>query len=112
MSVDELFARFPEIPIDLQDEPVVAEFADKLGDLLAVAQRPNACSTAHDAGNHLYLGLVGPLSYYGYGLATKERVVEDLRILIERRAADPEAFVASLVPEGTVAAEVKGPGCE
>ena len=45
MSVDELFARFPEIPADLRDEPVLAELAAACGELLAVAQRPSNCST-------------------------------------------------------------------
>lgn len=112
MKVDELFARFPEIPVDLRDEPVLAELAAACGDLLAVAQRPSNCSTGHDAGNHFYLKLIGPISFYGYGLATRERVVEDLQTLLAQRHADPEGFAASLLPADAVAAEVKGPGCD
>lgn len=111
MSVDELFARFPEIPVDLRADPVLAELADACGELLAVARRPSNCSTGHDAGNHLYLKLIGPITFYGYGLATRERVVEDLRALIGQCQADPEGFAASLLPAGTVAREVKGPDC-
>ena len=112
MTADELLARFPEIPVDLREEPVLVEFADKLGGFLAVAQRPSPCSTGHDAGNHLYLKLIGPISYYGYGLSTRERVIEDLRALIEQHEADPEGFAATLVPGDTVPVEIKGPGCE
>jgi len=111
MTVQQLLTRFPEIPSDLRDEPVLAEFADRLHDLLSVAQKPSACSTGHDAGNHLYLELVGPITYYGYGLATRERVVDDLRGLIDRHEADPDGFVRSLLPEDVPAEEVKGPGC-
>lgn len=111
MTVDQLLARFPEIPSDLREEPVLAEFADELHDLLAAAQKPSACSTGHDAGNHFYLKLVGPITYYGYGLATRERVVEDLKELIERHEEDPEDFARSLLPGDVRAREVKGPGC-
>ena len=111
MSVDELFARFPEIPVDLRDEPVLAEFAATFGELLAVAERPSNCSTGHDFGNHFYLKLMGPISYYGYGLASRDRVVEDLGALIAQRNADPDGFTASLLPADTVESEVKGPDC-
>lgn len=112
MTVDQLIARFPEIPADLRDEPVLAEFADKLHDLLSVARKPSACSTGHDSGNHFYLELVGPITYYGYGLATRERVLGDLQELIDRHDEDPEALAESLLPEDTRAREVKGPGCD
>ena len=71
---------------------------------------PSNCSSGHDAGNHFYLKLIGPIGFYGYGLATRERVVEDLRALLAQRSADPEGFAASLLPADAVAAEVKGPG--
>jgi len=112
MTVDELFARFPEIPVGLRDEPVLAELAAACGDLLAVAHRPSNCSSGHDAGNHFYLQLIGPISYYGYGLATRERVVGDLRALVAQCNADPDGFAASLLPGDEAKAEVKGPGCD
>lgn len=104
-------ARFPEIPRDLQDDPVLARFAAVLGDLLRVARSPSPCATGHDAANHYYLKLIGPLSIYGYGLATRERVIADLSTLLERHDADPEGFAASLLPAGTADREVRGPGC-
>ena len=112
MSVDELVARFPEIPVDLRDEPVLAEFAAKLGGFLSIARRPSNCSTGHDAGNHFYVKLIGPLTYYGYGLATRERVVEDLRQIIDDHEADPDGYAATLLPDDVAPVEVKGPGCE
>ncbi len=111
MTVNELIARFPEVSVDLADEPTLAEFADTFGDLLSVAYKPGNCSTGHDRGNHFYLALIGPLSYFRYGLATRERVVSDMRALLDRHAADGEGFAPSLLPDDAVAAEVKGPDC-
>lgn len=111
MTAHELIARFPEVSADLAGEPVLARFAETFGDLLAVASKPSNCSTGHDAGNHYYLALIGPLSYYRYGLATRERVVQDLQALLDRHAADPDGFIASLLPADTAVAEVKGPDC-
>lgn len=112
MTVNELIGRFPEVSGDLAGEPTLAEFAATFGELLAVARKPSNCSTGHDAGNHFYLALIGPLSYYRYGLATRERVLRDLRGLLDRHAADPEGFADSLLPAGTSLAEVRGPGCD
>jgi hypothetical protein len=112
MTVAELATRFPEIPADLHDSEVLARFADTLEPLLAMAQRPSPCSTGHDASNHYYLKLIGPLSIYGYGLSTREKVEEQLQELLDRYAADPEAFAGSLLPDDVAASEVRGPGCE
>jgi len=111
MTVNELCTRFPEISLELCDEPTLVEFATTFGDLLAVAQKPSNCSTGHGPVNHFYLKLVGPITYFSYGLATRERVVEDIQQLLDAYATDPEAFVASLLPERTANAEVRGPGC-
>jgi hypothetical protein len=98
MSVDELLARFPEIPRDLQREPVLARFAETLGALLRQAQNPSACTTEYSPAHHYYLKLIGPLKIYMYGLATKEKVLQQLQELLDRHAADPEGFAASLLP--------------
>jgi hypothetical protein len=111
MTVQELIARFPEVSPELAREATLAEFAETFSDLLAAARKPGNCSTGYDPGNHYYLALIGPLSYYRYGLATRERVVDDLRALLDRHAADPQGFAASLLPEDTAVAEVKGPDC-
>lgn len=97
MSVDELLARFPEIPKDLRDEPLLAEFAASFAELLRAATRPSNCSTSHDAANRYYLKLVGPTTIYGYGLATRESLLRDLGELLERQRADPEGFAESLL---------------
>ena len=79
---------------------VNARFADALDPLLRVARCPSPCATDHDRANHYYLKLVGPLSIYGYGLATREATVAEIAALVERHAADPDGFARSLVPDG------------
>jgi hypothetical protein len=111
MIVQELIARFPEIPKDLHQEPLLAQFAEAFGDLLRVAQKPSACSNQYDARNHYYLKLIGPLSIYRYGLSTREKVLGQLQDLLDQQKADPAGFAGSLLPQDTVAKEVKGPGC-
>lgn len=111
MTVEELYARFPEIPADLREEPLLAELAGLCGDLLASARKPSNCSTQHDAANHFYMKLIGPLSIYGYGLSSREKVLGQIGELVERRRSDPDGFAASLLPAGTAERELKGPGC-
>ncbi len=111
MTVAELLSRFPEIPADLRDEPALAELARECAELLAVARQPSPCSTGHDAANHYYLKLIGPLAIYGYGLSSREKVRSQLQELIARRRADPAGFAASLLPQEVADAERKGPGC-
>ena len=111
MTVQELVVRFPEIPEDLHEEPTLSRFAEVFGDLLRAARNPSACATQHDAANHYYLKLIGPMSIYGYGLATRERVLADLQELLDRHEADPHSFATSLLPKDTADSEVRGPGC-
>ncbi len=111
MTVQQLIVRFPEIPQDLHEEPVLAQFAETFGDLLQVAQDPSACSAAHDAGNHFYLKLIAPMKIYMYGLSTKEKVIGQLQALLDQHRSDPEGFAPSLLPADTAEKEVKGPGC-
>lgn len=112
MNVEELVGLFPEIPVDLREEATLAAFAAECGDLLAKARKPSACSTGHDASNHYYLRLIGPLSIYGFGLSTREKLITQLEELIERHRTDPNGFAASLLPEGVVQQEIHGPGCD
>ncbi len=111
MTVEELVGRFPEIPGDLHSEPLVAEFAEAFDGLLWLANKPSACSTQHDAGNHYYLKLVGPMDIYRYGLYTREKVLGEIKGLLDRYRADPDGFAQSLLPADTGVREVKGPGC-
>jgi hypothetical protein len=111
LTARELLDRFPEIPPDLLGEPALEQFAAVFDGLLRRARNPHACSAQYDAGNHYYLKLVGPLAIYGFGLATRERVLADVQALLDRHAADPQGFVAGLVPAGTGSREVRGPSC-
>ncbi len=111
MTITELWARFPEIPAELRGEPTLGEFAATFSNLLAVAQKPGNCSTGYDPGNHFYVKLISPITYLNYGLATRERVVQDMRDLLDAHAANPEGFAASLLPDDTVGVEVSGPNC-
>ena len=97
MTVAELISRFPEISRDLHDQPVLSRFAEAFDELLQVARNPSACATQHDAANHYYLKLIGPMSIYGYGLATREATLAELQQLLDRREADPGGFAASLL---------------
>jgi len=99
MTVQDLVTRFPEIPADLHREPLLAQFADTFGDLLAVAIDPSACAAQYDETNHYYLGLIGPLKIYMYGLSSKEKALEHLRDMLQRRSADYDGFAASLLAE-------------
>ncbi len=112
MTVQELCIRFPEIPPDLHAEPLLARFAETFGDLLQIAHKPSACSTEHDAGNHFYLKLIGPMDIYRYGLSTRQKVLTQIQDLLDQHQADPAGFAASLLPADTVGKEIKGPGCE
>jgi hypothetical protein len=111
VTVDELVARFPEIPADLHAEPVLARLASDCDDLLQVAHKPTACTTEHAPSSQYYLKLIGPMSIYNYGLSSREKVLRQLQDLVDRQAADPAGFRASLLPPGVVATDVRGPGC-
>jgi len=101
MTVQELVRRFPEIPQDLHSEPLLAQFAAAFGALLQVAQNPSNCSAQYEAGHHYYLKLIGPIKIYMYGLAKREKVLQQLQGLLDRYHADPAGFAASLLPAGT-----------
>ena len=111
MTVQELVNRFPEIPKDLHEETLLSRFAEVFDDLLRAARNPSACSTQQDTANHYYLKLIGPMSIHGYGLSTREKVLAELKDLLDRHEADPDGFATSLLPEDTAEREVRGPGC-
>ena len=111
MNLNELVSRFPEIPSELRTEPVLTTFAAECGDVLAVAQKPSPCSTGHDASNHYYLRLIGPLSIYGYGLSSLDQVISKMQTMIDRHRENPDGFAASLLPADVADQETKGPGC-
>ena len=111
MTVQELVARFPEIPQDLHGEPLLGQYAEAFGEQLRIARNPGACSAQYEAANHYYLKLVGPIRLYMYRLSTREKVLKQLQELLDQYGADPAKFVASLVPDGAAQGEVRGPGC-
>ena len=110
MDVQELFARFPEIPADLHEEEVMARFAEVFGEPLSIAQKPSACSTEYDAGNHYYMKLINPIGIYRLGLMKREMLLSQIAGLVEKQQTDPR-FVETLAPPDVVARESRGSGC-
>ena len=99
MSVDELLARFPEVPRDLRDEPVLAEYTRVFGPLLRAARKPTPCMGAGGDAEHVfYTRLVNDLAIYGIGLARRERTLARLAALLEQYRAQPATFACTLVP--------------
>lgn len=99
-SVDQLLARFPEIPRDLRDEPVLAEYVDAFGRLLGVACKPTPCmGTGGDAPHLFYTRLINDLAIYGIGLAKRERTLARLRATLDAYRKQPATFACTLVPD-------------
>jgi hypothetical protein len=99
MTVDEFLARFPEVPPDLRDEPVLGEYVRAFGLLLRVAQKPTPCM--RDTGDHqhfFYTRLVNDLAIYGIGLAKRDRTLVRLRALLDQYQQQPATFACTLVP--------------
>jgi len=101
MTVDSFFARFPEVPRDLRDEPVMAEFVRAFGAQLQVAQKPSPCVARADGGDaehHFYTRLVNDLAIYGIGLARRDRTLQRVERLLAEYRAQPATFACTLVP--------------
>jgi hypothetical protein len=101
MTVEELLARFPEVPRDLRDEPVLAEFVHAFGSQLRVAQKPSPCvakAGGGDAEHFFYTRLVTDLAVYGVGLARRERTLQRLQALLAEFRTHPATFACTLVP--------------
>jgi hypothetical protein len=104
MTVDEFLARFPEVPRDLRDEPVLARYVDAFGPLLRQAQKPSPCvGNNGDAEHQFYTRLVNDLAIYGIGLARRERTLARLQATLDQYARQRATFGCTLVP-------AKGPG--
>jgi hypothetical protein len=71
MTLDEFLGRFPEVPRDLSDEPVLKEYVEAFGRLLAI---------------------------YGIGLAKRDRTLARLRATLEQYRKEPATFACTLVP--------------
>ncbi len=99
MTVDELLGRFPEIPRDLRDEPVLGEYVAALGPLLRLARKPSACMRdGGDAEHFFYTRLVNDLAIYGIGLARRDRTLARLEKTLAEHRTRPATFGCMLVP--------------
>jgi hypothetical protein len=101
LTMDAFLARFPEVPRDLRDEPVLAEFVRAFGSQLEIAQKPSPCvarAGGGDAPHHFYTRLVNDLAIYGIGLAKRERTLQRLERLLADYRAQPATFACTLVP--------------
>ena len=99
MTVDELLARFPEIPSDLRDESVLAEYVDAFGPLLRMAQKPTPCmGDGGDAPHVFYTRLINDLAIYGVGLARRDRTLARLRATLDNRGKQPATYACTLIP--------------
>jgi hypothetical protein len=99
MPVDELLARFPEVPRDLRDEPVLAAYVDAFGPLLRLAQKPSPCMRdGGDAPHVFYTRLVNDLAIYGVGLARRDRTLARLQATLDQYRKQPATYACTLVP--------------
>jgi hypothetical protein len=99
MTLAEFLARFPEVPSDLRDEPVLAQYVAAFGPQLRVAQKPTPCmGTGGDAPHAFYRRLVNDLAIYGIGLAKRDRTLARLRTTLEEYRRQPATFACTLVP--------------
>ena len=111
MTVDELLARFPEVPRDLRDEPTLREYVEAFGPLLRVAQKPSPCvGRGGDAQHVFYTRLVNDLAIYGIGLAKRDRTLARLRATLDQYRAQPATFACTLVPRRAPGAPRAGCG--
>jgi hypothetical protein len=99
MTVDELLARFPEVPGDLRDEIILTAYVQAFGPLLRVAEKPSPCVGAGgDAPHVFYTRLVNDLAIYGIGLAKRERTLARLQAMLDQYRQQPATFACTLVP--------------
>jgi len=109
MTPEKLFETFPELPAQLRAFPETTEFASCFSDLLSLAKKPSNCSTAYEAGNYYYLGLISPLCILNFGLSTPEKTRSKMQQLLQSYKKDPKSFTAQLVDEKVSDKEVFGP---
>jgi hypothetical protein len=101
LTVDAFLALFHEVPRDLKDEPVMAEFVRAFGPQLRVAEKPSPCIARDgggDAPHFFYTRLINDLAIYGIGLAKRERTLQRLERLLEAYRKQPATFACTLVP--------------
>jgi len=111
MTVDEFLARFPEVPHDLKDEPVLATYVAAFGPLLRLAQKPSPCvGSGGDMEHVFYTRLLNDLAIYGIGLARRDRTLARLQATLDQRATQPATFACTLVPRKAPGAKRAGCG--
>ena len=98
MTVNELLARFPEVPNSLADEPLLAEFARRFDPMIRVARKPSPCVRDYDADHVFYLKLINDLAIYGMGLAKREKTLARVQGLLDEKKKNPATYGCSLVP--------------
>lgn len=99
LTVDEFLARFPEVPRDLRDDPVLQAYVAAFGPQLRVAVKPSPCmGTGGDAEHVFYTRLVNDLAIYGIGLAKRDRTLARLAATLEAYRKQPATFACTLVP--------------
>jgi hypothetical protein len=99
MTVEEFLNRFREVPRDLRDEPLLAEYVEAFGPLLRLAQKPTPCMRdGGDAQHVFYVRLINDLAIYGIRLATRDRTLARLAATLEQYRAQPATFACTLVP--------------
>ena len=109
LTVDELLARFPEVPTDLRDEPVLAQYVDAFGPLLRLAQKPSPCMRdGGDAPHVFYTRLVNDLAIYGVGLARRDRTLARLQATLDAYRKQPATYACTLIPRRAPDAPVSG----
>jgi hypothetical protein len=100
MTVEEFLARFPEVPRDLRDEPILEEYVKVFGSLLRLTQKPTPCMRdGGDAQHVFYVRLVNDLAIYGIGLAKRDRTLARLATILDQYRAQPSTFACTLVPQ-------------
>src|SRR5258708_19146220 len=90
LTVDELLARFPEVPRDLRDEPVLADYVKAFGPLLRVAEKPSLCVGSGSHAPHVFhIRLVNDLAIYGIGLAKRDPTLARLHATLHQYRQEP-----------------------
>ena len=94
-----VLARFPEVPRDLRDEPILVEYVKAFGPLLRMAQKPSPCvGSGGDAQHVFYTRLVNDLAIYAIGLAKRDRTLVRLQATLDQYRQPPSTFACTLVP--------------
>ena len=103
MTVAEFLAQFPEVPGNLANEPLLAQYVDAFGVQLREARKPTPCmgTEGGDASHRFYTALVNDLAIYGIGLAKRDRTLSRLAKRLEDYRKSPATYACTLVPRRT-----------